>query len=216
MDWEKARYFMVEQQIRPWDVLDPTVLDLLFKVRREEFVPQDKRDLALVDMELPLGNGQKMWQPKLEARVVQELMITSSDRVLEIGTGTGYLTALMASLASQVTSVEINAEQAEVAVANLKKAGIRNAKVVVGDASLGWNAPTTFDVIVVGASLPVVPDELKNQLAVGGRLFVVSGDLPIMSGTLITRSTEGFSSTKLFETVLPQLQNARQPERFVF
>lgn len=216
MDWEKARYFMVEQQIRPWDVLDPTVLDLLFKVRREEFVPQDKRDLALVDMELPLGNGQKMWQPKLEARVVQELMITSSDRVLEIGTGTGYLTALMASLASQVTSVEINAEQAEVAVANLKKAGIRNAKVVVGDASLGWNAPTTFDVIVVGASLPVVPDELKNQLAVGGRLFVVSGDLPIMSGTLITRSAEGFSSTKLFETVLPQLQNARQPERFVF
>lgn len=217
MDWEKARYFMVEQQIRPWDVLNQAVLNLLFKVKREDFVPADKHDWALVDMELPLPAGRKMWHPKMEARVVQELTLRPTDRVLEIGCGSGYLTALLAQQAEQVYAIDIEPELVAMAQANLKKAGIKNARVEQGDASLGWSKAAPYDVIVVGCALPFVPDELRAQLAIGGRLLAVVGEAPIMSATLITRKTDaGFDSSKLFETVLPELDNARQAAKFVF
>ncbi|MDK2122651.1 protein-L-isoaspartate O-methyltransferase family protein [Parachitinimonas caeni] len=217
MDFEKARFNMVEQQIRPWDVLDQTVLNLLFKLRREDFVAANQREIALADLELPIGHGQKMWQPKLEARVAQELAIKPSDRVLDIGSGSGYLAALLAGLARHVYSVEIQPELAEQAKSNLARAGIKNVTVEVGDAVLGWDKHSPYDVIVAGASMPVVPDSLKQQLAPGGRMFVIVGSAPVMSATLITRDqADGFGELRLFETMMPPLQNAPQPSRFTF
>ncbi|WP_019100578.1 protein-L-isoaspartate O-methyltransferase family protein, partial [Chromobacterium haemolyticum] len=171
MDFENARFNMVEQQIRPWDVLDTNVLDLLFHVKREQFVAADKRSLAFVDTELPLPNGSFMLQPKMEARLVQDAAIQAKDKILEIGTGSGYLTALLAKLGQHVYSVEIDPAQRETAAANLKQAGISNVTLVEGDGVLGLPQQAPFDVIVVGGSLPVVPQELKDQLAVGGRLI---------------------------------------------
>ncbi|OWY38098.1 protein-L-isoaspartate O-methyltransferase [Xenophilus sp. AP218F] len=219
MDFEKARFNMVEQQIRPWDVLDQTVLDLLFHVKREDFVADKQRQLAFVDTELPLPNGSKMLQPKLEARLAQDAAIQSSDKILEIGTGSGYLTALLSKLGKHVYSVEIDPAQKERAAANLKKAGIANATLIEGDGVLGLPAHAPFDVIVVGGSLPVAPQELKEQLAVGGRLIMVVGDLPVMSCKLIQRETEtSFRETALFETCISRLAKAEavEPERFVF
>ncbi|MBB5019372.1 protein-L-isoaspartate(D-aspartate) O-methyltransferase [Chitinivorax tropicus] len=217
MNWEEARFNMVEQQIRPWDVLDQEILSLLFEVKREEFVPTNMHNLAFVDMELPLANGQKMWQPKLEARVVQELAIKRTDKVLEIGSGSGYLTALLAKRAQHVYSVEIDAEQAAIAKSNLLKAGLGNVTFEVGDGARGWTKHAPYDVIVITGSVPVLPDEFKQQLAVGGRLFAVIGDAPVMSGTLITHeSSAAYNTTKLFETVVTPLMNAVQPARFSF
>ncbi|MDF0604710.1 protein-L-isoaspartate O-methyltransferase [Neisseriaceae bacterium TC5R-5] len=219
MDFENARFNMVEQQIRPWDVLDPKVLDLLFHVKREQFVAVDKRSLAFVDTELPLPNGSKMLQPKLEARLVQEVALTAQDKVLEIGTGSAYLTALLASLARHVYSVEIDAEQQEKAAEHLKSAGIKNVSLVTGNGVLGLPEQAPFNVIVVGGSLALVPDALKQQLAVGGRLIIVVGDLPVMTCKLIKRETENsFSEIGLFETCIARLEHceAAEPERFVF
>ncbi|RQO77526.1 protein-L-isoaspartate O-methyltransferase [Aquitalea sp. FJL05] len=219
MDFENARFNMVEQQIRPWDVLDPKILDLLFHVKREDFVADDKRQLAFVDTELPLPHGGKMLQPKLEARLAQDVAVEAQDKVLEIGTGAGYLTALLAKLGRHVYSVEINAATRETAAANLKKAGIGNVTLVEGNGLDGLQQQAPFDVIVVGGSLPVVPESLKSQLAVGGRMIVVVGDLPVMSCKLIKRVGESsFSETNLFETCISRLAKAEaiEPERFVF
>ncbi|MGR2680915.1 protein-L-isoaspartate O-methyltransferase family protein [Chromobacterium haemolyticum] len=219
MDFENARFNMVEQQIRPWDVLDTNVLDLLFHVKREQFVAADKRSLAFVDTELPLPNGSFMLQPKMEARLVQDATIQPRDKILEIGTGSGYLTALLAKLGQHVYSVEIDPAQRETAAANLKQAGISNVTLVEGDGVLGLPQQAPFDVIVVGGSLPVVPQELKDQLAVGGRLIMVVGDLPVMTCKLIKRETESsFSETGLFETCIARLAKAEavEPERFAF
>jgi len=216
MDWELARFNMVEQQIRPWDVLNQTVLDLLFQVKREAFVPPAHRDMALVDMEIPLSNGSSMWQPKLEARVVQELTLKASDRVLEIGAGTGYLTALLAKLAKQVYAVEIDSALAAVASENLIANGIENAKVEVGDAVRGWDKHAPYDAIVAGGSYLTTPEFLFAQLAEGGRLFAVVGELPVMTASLFTKVGGAVKQEKLFETVLPPLTNAPVPERFVF
>lgn len=219
MDFENARFNMVEQQIRPWDVLDPKILDLLFHVKREDFVADDKRQLAFVDTELPLPHGGKMLQPKLEARLAQDVAVEAQDKVLEIGTGAGYLTALLAKLGRHVYSVEINAATRETAAANLKKAGIGNVTLVEGNGLDGLQQQAPFDVIVVGGSLPVVPEGLKAQLAVGGRMIVVVGDLPVMSCKLIKRVGESsFSETNLFETCISRLAKAEaiEPERFVF
>ncbi|MCD5360456.1 MULTISPECIES: protein-L-isoaspartate O-methyltransferase [Chromobacterium] len=219
MDFENARFNMVEQQIRPWDVLDTNVLDLLFHVKREQFVAADKRSLAFVDTELPLPNGSFMLQPKMEARLAQDAAIQAQDKILEIGTGSGYLTALLAKLGQHVYSVEIDAAQRETAAANLKQAGIVNVTLVAGDGVLGLPQQAPFDVIVVGGSLPVVPQELKDQLAVGGRLIMVVGDLPVMTCKLIKRETEtSFSETGLFETCIGRLAKAEavEPERFAF
>jgi protein-L-isoaspartate(D-aspartate) O-methyltransferase len=216
MDWDKARYYMVEQQIRTWQVLDQAVLGLLFQLKREDFVPAAHRELALVDMEIPLGQGVKLWQPKMEARVVQTLALKSSDRVLEIGTRTGYVAALMAKLAKHVYSVEISPDLADIAGKNLHRAGIENVTIEVGDAVAGWDKRAPYDVIVASGSYPLVPEFLFAQLAEGGRLFAVVGEEPAMTATLFTKKNGQIVKQGLFETVIAPLVNAPQPERFSF
>ena len=222
MDFEKARFNMVEQQVRPWDVLDQTVLDLLLVVKREDFVPPAYRALAFSDMEIPLridgvDTGELMWAPKLEARLVQELAIKAQDHVLEIGTGSGYLTALLAHKALQVLSVEIDPRLAAFGAANLARAGVHNVKLETGDAGRGWPGGAPYDVIVVTGSLPVLPDTLRRQLKVGGRLAAVVGEDPVMSAELITRKSDTtFETVRLFETRLAPLRNALRPSNFRF
>ena len=217
MDIEQARYNMVEQQIRPWDVLNQSVLDLLFKLRREDFVPTPHRALAFVDMEIPLGHGESMWTPKLEARVVQELTLSPRDRVLEIGTGTGYLTALLAAQASEVVSVDIHADFTAAARDKLRAHGIANVSLQTGDAALDWYDQDGFDAIVLTGSTPLLPEAFRRRLCVGGRLFAVTGSAPVMQAQLIVCTAPGaFRSVTLFETCLAPLVNAPQPAAFVF
>ena len=217
MNFEQARFNMVEQQIRTWEVLDQDVLDLLYVVRREEFVPAPYRDLALSDLEIPIGEGQRMWQPKMEARVLQELAIRKTDRVLEIGTGSGYFTALLARRAHHVYSVEISPSLKELGARVLKAHDIDNLTVELGDAAHGWSQHGPYDVIVLTGSTPVLPQEILQQLKPGGRLFAIVGDAPVMSARLIICSSPGsYVTTDLFETSFPPLINAPQPERFEF
>lgn len=216
MNLEQARYNMIEQQIRPWDVLDPRVLELLKVVRREQFVPADSKGLTFVDAEIPLGHGASMWQPKIEARAVQAVALQPTDSVLEIGTGSGHLTALLARLAAQVTSVEIEPELSAIAARNLATHNIDNVTLQVGDAAQSWGE-AEYDAIVLTASVPMVPEAYKQQLKVGGRLFAIVGDAPAMHAQLITRTgADTFASKVLFETVVAPLRNATQPQRFVF
>jgi len=217
MDFEVARANMVESQIRTWEVLDQRVLDLVLELKREAFVPEAYRMLAFADMEIPLGHGEFMLAPKLEARLVQELGVGPGDRVLEIGTGSGYMTALLARLGSHVTSVEIDPEFSRNAAARLERAGIRNVTLEIGDGALGWPRHAPYDAILVGGSLPMLPEELKAQLAPGGRLVAVMGRPPIMTARLVTCLAPGqFNVAGLFETSIPMLKHAREPERFVF
>jgi protein-L-isoaspartate(D-aspartate) O-methyltransferase len=221
MDIEQARFNMVEQQIRTWEVLDQSVLDLLLAVKREDFVPTAYRALAFVDMEIPLGEGQTMMAPKLEARLIQELALKAHERVLEIGTGSGYLTALLAKRTAKVASIEYFESLATSAAARIAVAGIDNVEITVGDAAQSpanfVDATQTFDVIVFTGSLPVLPTVYLNHLAVGGRLFAVVGDAPAMKATLFTKTRENTTTEQaLFETVLPPLINAEQPSRFTF
>lgn len=217
MDIEQSRYNMVEQQIRPWDVLNQDVLDLLFKVRREDFVPEAHRALAFVDMEIPLGHGQAMWTPKLEARVIQELDIRPADRVLEIGTGSGYLTALLASLAAEVVTVDIVPEFTASATQKLRAHGIENVVLHSGDAARDWPDDEGFDVIVLTGSTPLLSGALPRRLRVGGRLFAIVGEPPVMQAQLVTCTAPGaFRSVTLFETCVAPLVNAPQPAAFVF
>ena len=213
---EQARFNMVEQQIRPWDVLDVEVLDLLKKIKREQFVPADQRALAFMDLDIPLGFGAKMWQPKMEARALQALALKHGDHALEVGTGSGYLTALMACLATQVTSVEIVPELSAQAERNLAAHHFDNVTLAVGDAANGWGT-TLYDAIVLTASVPIQPNALLKNLKIGGRLFAVIGDDPAMTAYLFTRKADNaFDSVALFETSVEPLRNAPQPERFVF
>jgi protein-L-isoaspartate(D-aspartate) O-methyltransferase len=215
-DYEQARFNMVEQQIRTWEVLDQRVLDLLFAVKREDFVPPAYRALAFADLELPLANGARMWTPKMEARVIQELTLGPDDRVLEIGTGSGYLTALLASAAGEVTSVEIDAATAAEARTKLARHGFMNARVEVGDGARGFGNETC-DVIVLTGSTPLLPDRFFEQLVPGGRVFAVVGELPVMSARLIRWQAPGaMVATDLFETVVAPLVNAAAPPRFEF
>jgi len=210
-----ARNNMIEQQIRPWDVLDLRVLDLLRRVKREQFVPAEKQPLALMDIEIPLGNGAFMWQPKMEARVIQELNVRGGDHVLEVGTGSGYLTALLSRLASHVTSVEIVPELHEMAKRNLAANHIDNVTLELGDAAQGWQG--NYDVIVLTGSVPVLPQVFLDALKPGGRLFAIVGDAPAMQATLVTCVEKGvYRHDVLFETSAPPLRNAMQPERFEF
>lgn len=217
MNIEQARFNMVEQQIRPWEVLDQDVLDLLYVVRREAFVPEAYRDLAFSDLEIPLGEGEKMMAPKIEARALQELAVKPSDKVLEVGTGSGYLTALLAHRAAHVHSVEINPTLKAFGEANLRRAGVRNVTVELGDAAQGWPGHAPYDVIVLTGSTPLLPESLLAQLRPGGRLFAVVGDPPVMSARLVTCVTDGsYSTVDLFETLLAPLKNAAQRAKFVF
>jgi len=212
---EQARFNMIEQQIRPWEVLDSQVLDLLGKVKREQFVLMASRDMAFMDIEIPMGHGASMWQPKLEARALQAVKLKPRDRVLEVGSGSGYMTALMAQLAEHVTSVEIVPELHAFAEKNLAAQRIDNVTLVQGDAAQGWTGE--YDVIVLTGSVPVLPEAFQNCLKPGGRLFAIVGDAPAMHAKLITRVASGvFESVTLFETVTAPLRNALQPERFVF
>ena len=217
MNLEQARTNMVEQQIRTWEVLDQDVLDLLFVVPREEFVPPKHRSLAFSDLELPLGEGQRMWQPKMEARVLQELNVRKTDRVLEVGTGSGYFAALLSHRAAQVVSVEINPQLASFGRSNLERHGAHNVTLEIGDAAHGWPANAPYDVIVLTGSTPLLPNSLLEQLAPGGRLFAVVGEAPAMSARLVLSAAPGaWRSNDLFETVIAPLVNAERPSRFRF
>ncbi len=212
---EQERFNMVEQQIRPWNVLDVRVLDLLSRVKREQFVPAASREMTFMELEIPLGHGAFMWEPKVEARVLQELQVKPRDHVLEVGSGSGYLAALLSRLAAQVTSVEIVPELHAFAEKNLAARRIDNVTLALGDAALGW--PGLYDVIVLTGSVPVLPEAFQNSLKPGGRLFAIVGDAPAMQARLITCVAPGiFDSVTLFETVVTPLQNALQPKRFVF
>ena len=219
MNLEQARHNMVEQQIRTWEVLDQDVLDLLYLVPREEFVPAQYRSLAFSDMEIPLGArpGEKMWQPKLEARVLQELSLRKTDLVLEVGTGSGYLAALLSHRSAHVHSVEIDPALSELGRANLSRQGIDNVTLHVGDASHGWPAQGPYDAIVLTGSTPLMPRALLEQLAPGGRMFAVVGAAPAMVARLVTCSAPGaYGTVELFETVIAPLVNAEHPPRFRF
>jgi len=219
MDMERARFNMVEQQIRPWDVLDQDVLDLLRQVRREDFVSEQYRELAFSDMEIPLGHGEAMLSPKFEARMLQEVGVKAGNRVLEVGTGSGYMTALLARMAHQgsICSVEIVPEFTLRSEAILSQHGIANVAFEVGDAARGWPQGGPYDVIVLTGSVPVLPEAFSASLKIGGRLFAVVGEAPVMEAQLITCVAEGaYRTTNLFETSVPSLKNAMQPQRFIF
>ena len=217
MDLEQARTNMVEQQIRTWEVLDQDVLDLLYVVPREEFVPAKYRDLAFSDLQLPIGEGTRMWEPKLEARVLQELDVHRSDRVLEVGTGSGYLTALLAHRAAHVYSVEINPVLADFGRRNLARHGTDNVTLETGDAARGWPRHAPYHVIVLTGSTPVLPRAFYDQLEVGGRLFAVVGELPMMTARLVTCPGPGaYHAIDLFETVVAPLVNCEHLSRFRF
>lgn len=217
MDFDKARFNMVEQQIRPWDVLDDTVLDLLYQVRREEYVPAVYRSLAFTDMEIPIGHGQTMLAPKLEARMLQALRLKSTDKVLEVGTGSGYMTALLASLAKHVYSVEIVPDLKSDAEAKLDAHGFDNVTVESGDAAKGWAQHAPYDVIVLTGSTPVLAAGFADSLTAGGRLLAIVGEAPVMKARLVRCIEPGVNETRdLFETCIAPLVNAPQPERFVF
>jgi len=214
---ERARNNMVEQQIRTWEVLDQDVLDLLYLVPREHFVPAQHRAIAFSDLEIPLGEGEKMWQPKLEARVLQELAVRKGDCVLEVGTGSGYLAALLSHRAGHVHTVEIKPRLADLARENLSRHGVDNVTLHLGDGARGWPKHAPYDVIVLGGSTPVLPAALREQLAVGGRLFAVVGEAPAMKAKIVTCTAPGaFGEVELFETVLQPLANAERPSRFRF
>jgi protein-L-isoaspartate(D-aspartate) O-methyltransferase len=217
MNLEQARANMVEQQIRTWEVLDQEVLDLLYVVPREEFVPEPHRALAFSDSEIPIGEGERMWQPKLEARVLQELGIHKADRVLEVGTGSGYLTALMAHRAAHVYSVEIKPALAAFGRRNLERHGSDNVTAEIGDAARGWPSRAPYEVIVLTGSTPLLPRGFLEQLAPGGRLFAVVGEAPAMTARLVTCGAPGaWRSVDLFETVIAPLANCEHPPRFQF
>ena len=217
LDMEQARFNMIEQQIRPCEVLEGRILELLQHVRREHYVPKEKREMAFMDMEIPLGYGAFMWQPKLEARTVQELHLTRNDKVLEVGTGSGYLTALLASLAGHVTSVEIVPELSARAGQILKTCHHNNVTLEIGDAARGWGDGASYDAIVLTGSTPVLPTMFQHSLNTGGRLFAIVGDAPAMEVKLITRLAKDiYENVNIMETSVAPLINALQPNRFVF
>lgn len=213
----EARFNMIEQQIRTWEVLDPVVLAVLDAVPREKFVAESQVGLAFADVELPIGEGQTMLSPKLEGRILQALNIKKTDKVLLVGTGSGYLVALLATLAQHVHAVEIYPELSNTAQYRLQAQGIHNVTLYVGDAVNGFPAAAPYDVIVFAGSLPLRPVAAEKMLNVGGRLFAVVGQSPIMEATLTECVSEGaYRHETIFETCLPVLENAPQATKFAF
>ena len=217
MDLNQARFNMIEQQIRPWEVLDPQVLELLSVVRREDFVPLAHQALAFVDMEIPLGNGQVMLAPRVQARLLQELALQKTDKVLEVGTGSGFMAALLAHQAASVLSLEVDAGLATQAQKNLYKAGVDNVTVRNADGSQGAAADGPFDAILLSGSVAEVPQALLGQLKVGGRLVAIVGDEPMMRATVVTRTSEtAFTTTQPWDVNTPRLAGFAEPSRFAF
>jgi protein-L-isoaspartate(D-aspartate) O-methyltransferase len=214
---DQARYNMIEQQVRTWDVLDQQVLDVLATTPRERFVPERYRNLAFADVEIPIGYGEVMMMPKVEGRLLQALAVQDTDRALEIGTGSGYLTACLAKLAASVVTVELEQELSQAAHQRLAGLELENVEYRIGDAADGWIEDGRFEVIAVTGSVPVLPEGFKQQLTVGGRLFIIVGDKPVMEALLVTRVNEReWTTESLFETELPPLKNASRPAQFVF
>jgi protein-L-isoaspartate(D-aspartate) O-methyltransferase len=215
MNLEQARSNMVEQQIRPWEVLDQDVLDLLYTVPREDFVPPACRSLAFADLEIPIGEGEKMWAPKIEARVLQALALKRSDRVLEVGTGSGYLTALLAHRSAHVYSVELRPTLAALGKANIARHGVENVTLETGDGARGYDKWGPYDVVVLTGSVPQLPQAMLASLAPGGRVLAVIGEAPVMTLSLVNRGAAGeFRTTGLFETILAPLANCERASRF--
>ncbi len=217
MNIEQARFNMIEQQIRPWDVVDAGVLSLLSIVRREDFVPLAHQALAFVDMEIPLGYGQCMLAPRVEARLLQDAALMGGENVLEIGAGSGFMAALLAHRAERVISLEIIPELAQMARTNLQKAGVNNAQVRELDGAKGAPAESPFDVILLSGSVAQVPKNLLQHLKVGGRLITVVGDEPVMRATVVTRTGEAsFTTQQPWDTVVPRLVHFPEPSHFQF
>jgi len=217
MNIEQARFNMIEQQIRPWNVLDQDVLDLLHVVKREQFVPAAYQNLAFADVEIPLPGGEAMLAPKFEARIMQETGVKKHETVLEIGTGSGYMAALLAHRAAKVTTVEINPETAELAKKNLANAGIHNVTVEVGNGAQGWEKGAPYDVIVISGALEMLPEAILKQVKVGGRIAAIVGQAPVMEASIITRTGENsYSTIKVFETNVRYLTGAPVPSHFQF
>ena len=216
LNFEEARHNMIVQQIQPWNVRDDKVLDLIQRLPREDFVPAEYKEHAFTDVNIPLGNGQEMMSPKLEAYILQALQVQEQDKVLEVGTGTGYFTALLASQARHVVSVDIDADMLKRAEEKLSAHQITNVTYEMGDAASGWGAHKPYDVIAITGSLPILPETFQRNLNVGGRLIAIVGDAPAMEVILITRVKENeWSHQVLLETDIPALTNAAEPERFV-
>jgi protein-L-isoaspartate(D-aspartate) O-methyltransferase len=217
MNIEQARFNMIEQQIRPWNVLDQDVLDLLHVVKREQFVPQAYQNLAFADVEIPLPGGEAMLDPKIEARILQELKLQKHENVLEVGAGSGYMAALMAHKARHVTTVEISPEIKALAEQNIQRAGIANVSVVEGNGANGWEKDAPYDVIVISGGLENLSETFLKQLKVGGRIAAFVGRAPAMQCVLVTRvSDAAYDTITVFETNVKMLSGAPTVSRFTF
>ena len=217
MNIEQARFNMIEQQIRPWNVLDQDVLDLLHVVKREQFVPEAYQNLAFADVEIPLPGGDTMFNPKIEARILQELNLKKHEKVLEIGAGSGYMAALMAHKAQHVTAVELSPQVKALAEQNLKKAGIDNVTVVEGNGAAGWEQGAPYDVIVISGGLESLPEAFLRQVKVGGRIAAIVGQPPAMEFNIVTRTGENsWNTVKVFETNVKYLTGAPAVSHFQF
>jgi protein-L-isoaspartate(D-aspartate) O-methyltransferase len=217
LNFEAARQTMIKSQMRTWHVHDDRILDLIARMPRQDYVPAASRNLAYVDMNISLGHGEVMMTPKTEARLVQELEIDPKDKILEIGTGSGYVTALLANLGRHVVSVEIRPEFTTEAATKLARHGIRNITLEVGDGARGWDRQKPYDVILITGSLPILPEAFRDSLAPGGRLIAIVGQSPVMEVKRIRRLDGNiFTEDSLFDTDLPPLQNVIEPARFVF
>ena len=216
MNFERARLNMVEQQVRPWEVLDRSVLDLMEQAPRDAFVSAEYRRLAYADTAVPIGEGEVMLRPRVEGRLLQALRVAPDDRVLEIGSGRGFLTYLLSRRAAHVVGVELRPMLAEQARANLAAVGAGNATIETGDGSGGWERDAPYDVIAVGGSVPTLTPAFEDQLAIGGRLFVIVGTPPAMEAMLVRRTGEReWVRESLFETVVPPLVGCEAPGKFV-
>ena len=220
MDFEKARFNMVEQQVRPWDVLDSRVLEVISEIPRENFTPDEYKNLAYADTRIPLGSYENhpctMANPVIEGRILQVLDIQEDDLILEIGTGSGYLTACLAKLGRHVDSVDINEDLTAMAEKNLQALGITNVNLATGDASKSWDQKRNYDVIVISAAMASIPDSYKNLLKPGGRLFVVTGEAPVMTAHLVTRTDEHqWQVEDIFETSIEPMIEAVE-QKFIF
>ena len=217
MNFEQARSNMIEQQIKPWNVPNQVVLDLISNIHREDFVPDEYRRLALADVRIPLAHDQVTMTPKVEARILQALEIKLDDKILEIGTGCAYLTALLAKSGHHVHSVDVHPEFTEQAKLKLQQHDIQNVTLECGNAIHGWQQSSPYDVIVLTGSVPILEDHLQQQLKIGGRMFAIVGQSPAMEARLIKRVAENeWHNEILFETDLPELEGATQVETFKF